>query len=146
MILTNRHVRNLGHTCQESKHLLGFLFSKHEVGSSHVKSLTLPFFQNQTHGTVRCFELKMTWIIIYFSFSQEDIKAEKGDMKCSGSSRWLVAEPGLGLIFLETQVTSLSIRPHCSPTHPPTHPSNRPCKSSLTIIQKAFPPKQSFSN
>lgn len=117
MILTNRHVRNLGHTCQESRHLLGFLFSKHEVGSPRVKSLMLPFCKNQIHSAVRCFELKMTLMIIYFTFSDEEMKAENGDVKYSRPSRWLVAEPGLGLIFPETQATSLSIRPHCSPTH-----------------------------
>lgn len=30
-----------------------------------------------------CFELKVTLIIIYFSISDEEMKAEKGDMKMS---------------------------------------------------------------
>lgn len=89
----------------------------------------------------------MTWIITYFSFSDEEMKAEKGDRKWSRSSRWLAAEPGLGLIFLETQVPSLSISPPALlPTHPLIHlihPSiHRPCILSLTIMQKAFPFKQ----
>ena len=85
IILTKKHMRDLGQTCQESQHLLGFLFQNMTFAAnvsdlSHLCSLEFGLLVQLDHGRL---ELKVTLRIMYFSISEEETKADKGDMKMS---------------------------------------------------------------